>query len=81
MGGHEYIVQSWYHHLVATYANIGILQVGELNYIQYLSLRRDAFIHYLEQSDAGREYLDNAWRLTLTKPDRKGLRRKYGGGR
>lgn len=81
MGGHEYIVKSWYHHLVATYANISILQVGELNYIQYLYLRRDALIHMLEQSEKGREYLDDAWRLTQTKPDREGLRRKYGGDR
>ena len=49
-----------------------------LDYIQYLSWRRDAYIHRLEQTAEGREYLKNAWRMTQTKPDRAALRRKFG---
>lgn len=32
----------------------------------------------LNQTEKGREYLDNAWRLEQTKPDRKKLREKFG---
>jgi hypothetical protein len=53
-------------------------EVRELNYIQYLIWRRDAFIHKLSQTDEGQEYLDNAWRMEQTEPDRAGLRKKLG---
>lgn len=52
--------------------------VGRLDYIQYLILRRDAYIYRLEQTEAGREYLANAWRMEQTEPDRAALRRKIG---
>ena len=42
----------------------------------YLTWRRDAFIHKWSQTEKGREYLDNAWRLEQTKPDREALRKK-----
>jgi hypothetical protein len=48
-----------------------------LNYIEYLTYRRDAFIHKLNQSEAGQEYLDNAWRMEQTKPDRPSLRKHF----
>jgi hypothetical protein len=32
----------------------------------------------LNQSEAGQEYLDNAWRMEQTAPDRSGLRKKLG---
>lgn len=63
---------------MADYAGISLPEVGELDYIQYLSWRRDAYIHRLEQTSEGREYLKNAWRMTQTKPDRAALRRKFG---
>lgn len=53
--------------------------VGRLDYIQYLILRRDAYIYRLEQTEAGREYLANAWRMEQTEPDRAALRCKIGG--
>lgn len=77
-GGHQYNTTSWYQHLVAEYAGLSLLEVRELNYVQYLVWRRDAFIHMLSKTEAGQEYLDNAWRMEQTKPDRVGLRRKYG---
>ena len=63
---------------MAQYAGISLLAVRELDYIQYLIWRRDAFIHWLSQSETGQEYLDDAWRLEQTKPDRQKLRAKYG---
>ncbi len=49
-----------------------------LDYIQYLTWRRDAYIYMLSRTEAGQEYLDNAWRMEQTKPDRKALRKKLG---
>ncbi len=46
-----------------------MLEVQELDIIDYLIYRRDAFIYSLNQTEKGREYLDNAYRLEETKPD------------
>lgn len=64
--------------MVAQYTGLSIPQVRELDYIQYLVWRRDAYIHMLNQSEAGQEYLENAWRMEQTAPDRAGLRKKLG---
>jgi hypothetical protein len=50
--------------------------VAALNYLQYLVWRRDAYIHMLSRTQEGQEYLDNAWRMEQTKPDRTKLRKK-----
>ena len=42
----------------------------------YLTWKRDAFIYKWSLSVQGREYLDNAWRMEQTKPDRVALRNK-----
>lgn len=77
-GGHEYATRSWWRHLVAEYTGLNFFEVSRLNYLQYLIWRRDAFIQWLSRSEAGQEYLDNAWRMEQTKPDRQALRRKLG---
>lgn len=63
---------------MSEYTGLNFLEVGELNYLQYLVWRRDAYIHRLSQTEAGLEYLDNAWRMEQTKPDRLALRKKLG---
>ena len=65
-------------HLVAQYTGLNILQVQELDYLDYLIYRRDAFIHRMSQTEEGEKYLNNAWRLEQTKPDRDSLRNKFG---
>lgn len=55
---------------------MNFLEVRQLPYIQYLTYRRDAFIHWMSRSEKGEEYLDNAWRMEQTKPDRAALRKK-----
>lgn len=56
---------------------ISLPDVNDLDYIDYLILRRDAFIDKLNGTEAGRKYLNDAYRLTLTKPDRKRLREQF----
>lgn len=55
-----------------------MLEVRELDFLDYLILRRDAFIYRWNSTPEGQEYLDNAWRMEQTKPDRARLRAKYG---
>jgi hypothetical protein len=57
-----------------------MLEVEELDYLDYLLYRRDAYIWRLSQTEKGEEYLNNAWRLEQTKPDRESLRKKFGKG-
>ena len=61
---------------MADYSGLSLLEVEALDYLTYLTWRRDAFIYRWSQSEKGREYLDNAWRLEQTKPDREALRKK-----
>lgn len=61
---------------MADYTGLDFLQIDALDYLTYLTWRRDAFIHKMSQTEKGQEYLDNAWRLEQTKPDREALRKK-----
>lgn len=63
---------------MAEYTGLNFHQVGELDYLQYLVWRRDAYIHMLSRTPEGQEYLDNCWRMEQTKPDRAALRKKLG---
>ena len=74
--GHEYTTASWWRKLVSDYTGLSFLEVAELDYLQYLIWRRDAYIHVLSQTEEGQEYLKNAYRMEQTKPDRKRLREK-----
>ena len=65
---------------MAEYTGLNFLEVGQLDWIQYLTWRRDAYIVMLSKTEAGQEYLDNAWRMEQTKPDRVALRKKIKGG-
>lgn len=65
--------------LVADYAGIGLPDVQKLPIDAYLALRRDAFVSELGRSEKGREYLENAWRMTLTDADREASRKAFGG--
>lgn len=76
--GHKYEIETYWDHVIAKYSNLSILEVQELDYIDYLLLRRDAFIYKMNQTEKGREYLDNAYYLEQTKPDRQSLRDQFG---
>lgn len=77
-GGHKYSSPTWYKHLVAAYTGLSFQEIKKLNYLEYLAYRRDAFINRLNQTEAGQEYLRNAWRMEQTEPDRVALRQKFG---
>lgn len=64
--------------MVAKYTGLNIVEVSDLDVIDYLIYRRDAFIYEMSKTEKGREYLSNAYRLELTTPDRKSLRDQFG---
>lgn len=61
---------------MSEYTGLTFLEVERLNYLQYLVWRRDAFIYKMSQTEAGQNYLDNAWRMEQTEPDRVALRKR-----
>ena len=62
------------------YTGLNLNEVQEMDLDVYLYMMREAFIHYNSQTEKGREYLENCWRMTQTKPDRRSLREKIGKG-
>ena len=72
------MVESWFRHLVSEYTGLNFLEIAELDLVQYLVWRRDAYIYWLSRTEAGQEYLDNAWRMEQTEPERDKLRAKFG---
>ena len=64
--------------MVSEYTGLNILEVENLDIVLYLGYRRDAFIYKLSQTEQGRDYLNNAYRLDQTTPDRKSLRDQFG---
>lgn len=77
-GGHQYDITTWGEHLVSEFTGLNFLEIGKLPLDQFLLWRRDAFIYNCNQTEAGQEYLANAYRMERTKPDRIALRKKYG---
>lgn len=60
--------------MTADYLGISVPEVDDLDYLYYLRMRRDAWIHVLSGTEQGTEYLNEAWRLTRTEPDREASR-------
>lgn len=50
-------------------------KILDLDFLEYLQLRRDSYIYALEQTESGREYLKNCWRMEQTEPDEEELRK------
>ena len=69
---------TWFDHIIHEYTGLNFYEISQLNYIDYLGYRRDAYIYRLNQTEEGREYLDNAWRMEQTTPDRAALREQIG---
>lgn len=65
---------------MSEYTGLTFLEVERLDYLTFLTWRRDAFIHKMSQTEEGQKYLDNAWRMEQTEPDRAALRKQFGKG-
>lgn len=72
---HGYEPSTEWEKMVADYLRISLFDVQELEYLYYLQIRRDSFIYALSRSEGGINYLNEAWRLSRTEPDREASRR------
>lgn len=54
-----------------------ITEVDDLPYLDYLQYLRDSFIDTMNQTEEGIRYLDDAWLLSQTEPDREASRRTF----
>lgn len=79
--GQPYDIYTISDKLVMDYARLTWYELADLDLYEYLLLRRDAFIHTARQTEEGEKYLNNAWRLEQTKPERGKLREKFGAKR
>ena len=61
---------------MSDYTGLNFHEVRKLESIQYLTWRRDAYIWWLSRTEEGQKYLDNAWRMEQTEPDRAALRKR-----
>ena len=76
-GGYAYPLDFQWEKLAADYAGVSLFRVLSLNYIDYLILKREAFIHALSQSEKGRDMLEAAYCGEQTEPDRATLRAMF----
>ena len=76
--GHEYELYTASERLVSVYAGISIPDVRDLDVVDFLLLRREAYISSLQKTEKGREYLEQAWLREQTTADRAALRKLVG---
>ena len=61
--------------LVSDYTGLNFNEVIELDCITFKMLVRDAFVDMMSRTEEGRDYLEQCWILTQTKPDTAKLRK------
>ena len=59
------------------YCHIDIYEVQDMEIDTYLFFMREAMIWENSQTEEGRKYLNDCYRMEQTKPDREGLRRRF----
>lgn len=64
--------------MVSDYSGLDFEGCLNLGIDTFKLLFRDAFVYRMKQTEKGREYLENAWLLKQTKPDRQKLRQRFG---
>lgn len=66
--------------IVADYTNMTVPEAENLDIFSFWGYLHDAWIYNCNQTEAGREYLENAYYYSLDKPDKTALRNLFGGG-
>lgn len=64
--------------IVADYAGISLFDVYQLDIFTYWALLHDAIVTTNAQTEEGRKWLHDAWRIQQTTPDAEKLHQKYG---
>lgn len=64
--------------MVSFYSGLNFNEVLELDVYTFAILLKDAFIERMSETKEGQDYLEQAWILTQTEPDRKALKEVWG---
>ena len=56
---------------------MSIPEVLALDIVEYWQYYRDGYVHRLNQTGPGREYLEQCWLMEQTQPDREALKAKF----
>ena len=65
----KYSIYTYADKMVRDYSGLSIYEVDNISILEYWLLLRDSFIYKFAQTKDGREYLNNAYRLTQTDAD------------
>lgn len=65
----KYTIFTYPDKMVSDYSGLSIYEVDNITILEYWLLLRDSFIYRLAQTKDGKEYLNNAYRLTQTEAD------------
>lgn len=52
-------------------------EIGQMPIDVYFEILKDAYIYSLKQTQEGRDYLSDCWRMEQTEPDRQALRNRF----
>ena len=64
--------------IICEYTGYNFRDLEDLEVLEYWLLLRDAVVYNYMQSEEGREYLENCYRMEQTEPERGKLREKFG---
>ncbi len=73
--GESYEIESSNFHLVKEWTGLNFEEIRQLDLEEFLVYQRDAFIAKLRESEKGRQYLSDCYRMEQTKPDMKAIKR------
>ena len=73
---YDYTVDTIDLKMLHEYTGINFSDLIDLDVLTYRKLLKDAAIYALEQTDEGKDYLEECWILKQTKPDYKKLKEK-----
>ena len=65
--------------IIQEYTGIDFLRIEEISVFDYWRYLHDAVVWNCNQTEKGKQYLENAYNYTQTKADRQGLSKLIGG--
>lgn len=76
--GPKYEIITYAERLICSHTNLNIMQLDDLDIVEFALYLRDAYIIKCYQTKEGKEYLDKCYRIAQTEPDNKRLQEKFG---
>ena len=75
--GYNYPIYTLEQKIIQEYTGLNFTDIGDLDFDLYKLYFRDAYIYKLQQSEKGQAYLQNAYILEQSEPDREKLRETF----